>query len=426
MFFSDREARLFWKETLDLPDLATGASAPRPTSGSREHVERLRSILRSKVEPEYVLERVQHYLTLNIENDIEEVHIPIESGRDLLSSPIDPRDGMLVDDDGGDFLWRGGFHVMGGKRKSFKTFAAFHLALALAEGPGNHWLSFSTVNGPHRTLMILGEGDRYDSQTRLLNMSSLYSREAVDRISFYHPFDPVDGSEIKAPQLVALMRSLDSIVLGSFDHVIVDPYVVFSEGDENSNTEQREVMKSVLAFTKRTKCAVTLNHHARKLDAKTKDPGFDDVRGAGVMLDLATSMSLLWRRDDDPRNTAHFRTDGRYAAPVEPHILTLDPASLLLTVGGTHGGSSNGKVIRERALEREIREHITKFGGHSVRVLAGVLQKSKSSIGRALKTLTDRGDLVANRDPSKPGREIFYTVAPPPAESMWPPEDPMR
>ena len=94
----------------------------------------------------------------------------------------------------------------------------------------------------------------------------------------------------RTPMLEAIV---ETILVGGFDIVIVDPFAETFAGDENSNSELKWAGVLWREVARRTNCAVMLVHHTKKY-AQDMAGDMDAGRGGGSLSGVARMVGTLF------------------------------------------------------------------------------------------------------------------------------------
>lgn len=100
-------------------------------------------------------------------------------------------------------------------------------------------------------------------------------------------------------KVVALCRYAKSI---GCDHIIIDSLAKCT-GAEDNYAEQKSIINSLAEVAKEVKIHVHLVHHARKGGDESKRINKFDVKGSGVLVDLADNLILVSRNKEKEAQT---------------------------------------------------------------------------------------------------------------------------
>jgi len=216
-----------------------------------------------------------------------------------------------------------GILFVGGEPKVGKSLLVANLALALAAGQDRAGFS---VPAARRVLICQFE----------LPVAQFVSRLAAMRRSLGAAADQnllVDtravGHLLSAPQ--GLNHFLVAAREASAEVIVLDPLYSTHDQDENDTRSMAALCQSLLRLRDASKAALIVVHHVRK------SIGRDEIgrafRGSSALHAVGDSYLLLARPSANPA-VVELRFQFRYAAPLAPRLLQLEPHSLWFSAAG--------------------------------------------------------------------------------------------
>jgi len=217
-----------------------------------------------------------------------------------------------------------GILFVGGEPKVGKSLLVANLALALAAGQDRAGFSVPAVR---RVLICQFE----------LPVAQFVSRLATMRRSLGAAADQnllVDtraaGHLLSAPQ--GLNHFLVAAREASAEVIVLDPLYSTHDQDENDTRSMAALCQSLLRLRDASKAALIVVHHVRK------SIGRDEIgrafRGSSALHAVGDSYLLLARPSAN-LTAIELRFQFRYAAPLAPRLLQLEPHSLWFSAAGT-------------------------------------------------------------------------------------------
>jgi hypothetical protein len=168
--------------------------------------------------------------------------------------------------------------VLGGGSKSFKTWVALMLALAVALGV--EWMGFPCAKG--RVLYINLEIRPFYLLKRVRSILAARDLPSPDLLDVWNLRGHAMGIDKLRPIIEARLKS------GYYSMVIIDPaYKILGERVENSNEDMANILNEIERLAVNTGAAVVIPAHFSKGDQSGKSH-LDRVSGAGT-----------WARDPD-------------------------------------------------------------------------------------------------------------------------------
>jgi AAA domain len=200
---------------------------------------------------------------------------PLPRAIRAIDAPPQPPIEWLVED-----LWtKGDIGLIVGDGGAFKSSAALHMAAAIAGG----YSVFGRFRSQQRPVLIVSAED--SAGVILMRLEAFIVGQGWDRtrvLSNIHFFasDEVSLTNVRwQAHLLAEAKRLDA------GFVILDPMAELIDGDENSNTDVRPVIKFVRSLTSATGASVAVVHHAGKAGPEKRT--LDRIRGASALASAA-------------------------------------------------------------------------------------------------------------------------------------------
>jgi AAA domain len=216
-----------------------------------------------------------------------------------------------------------GILFVGGEPKVGKSLLVANLALALAAGQNR--VGFS-VPASRRVLICQFELPTPQFVSRLAVMRQQIGAHADQNLL-------VDtraaGHLLSAPQ--GLNHFLVAAREASAEVIILDPLYSAHDQDENDTRSMAALCQSLLRLRDASKAALIVVHHVRK------SIGRDEIgrafRGSSALHAVGDSYVLLTRPSAN-LTSVELRFQFRYAAPLGPRLLELEPQSLWFSATG--------------------------------------------------------------------------------------------
>lgn len=217
-----------------------------------------------------------------------------------------------------------GILFVGGEPKVGKSLLVANLALALAAGQNR--VGFS-VPAARRVLICQFE----------LPVPQFVSRLAVMR----HPIGAAADENLlvdtrAAGHLLSAPQGLNHFLVvareASAEVIVLDPLYSAHDQDENDTRSMAALCQSLLRLRDASKAALIVVHHVRKSIAR--DEIGRAFRGSSALHAVGDSYLLLTRPSAN-LSAIELRFQFRYAAPLAPRLLELEPQSLWFSAAGT-------------------------------------------------------------------------------------------
>ena len=216
-----------------------------------------------------------------------------------------------------------GILFVGGEPKVGKSLLVANLALALAAGQNR--VGFS-VPAARRVLICQFE----------LPVPQFVSRLAVMR----HPVGAAADQNLlvdtrAAGHLLSAPQGLNHFLVAareaSAEVIILDPLYSAHDQDENDTRAMAALCQSLLRLRDASKAALIVVHHVRK--SISRDEIGRAFRGSSALHAVGDSYLLLTRPSTN-LTAVELRFQFRYAAPLAPRLLELEPQSLWFSAAG--------------------------------------------------------------------------------------------
>jgi hypothetical protein len=216
-----------------------------------------------------------------------------------------------------------GILFVGGEPKVGKSLLVANLALALAAGQDRAGF---TVPAPRRVLICQFELPIPQFVSRLVAMRPQIGANADQNLL-------VDtraaGHLLSAPQ--GLNHFLVAAREACAEVIVLDPLYSTHDQDENDTRSMAALCQSLLRLRDASKAALIVVHHVRK------SIGRDEIgrafRGSSALHAVGDSYLLLTRPSAN-LSVVELRFQFRYAAPLAPRLLELEPQSLWFSAAG--------------------------------------------------------------------------------------------
>jgi len=216
-----------------------------------------------------------------------------------------------------------GILFIGGEPKVGKSLLVANLALALAAGQDRAGFS---VPAARRVLICQFELPVAQFVSRLATMRRSLGAAADQNLLV--DTRPV-GHLLSAPQ--GLNHFLVAAREAAAEVIVLDPLYSTHDQDENDTRSMAALCQSLLRLRDASQAALIVLHHVRK------SIGRDEIgrafRGSSALHAVGDSYLLLARPSANPA-VVELRFQFRYAAPLAPRLLELQPHSLWFSAAG--------------------------------------------------------------------------------------------
>lgn len=221
------------------------------------------------------------------------------------------------------FLRKGELSVVVAPRAVGKSWFTYNLATLLDRGEGK-FLGRLEVRRHARTLIAQGELDPWGSESRwrFLTGDAMPERVAETFDSWAiriekmrtNDRDPETGLSWTSEAYVAKVtdRLESTIVAHDIDLLVIDPWAVFFDGEENSKREVQAALDVLRGISLRTGVAILIVHHISKV-ADAREPE-DLWRGSSRLADWASTRVTLmphFRKEADWKKKGLSRAEAR-------------------------------------------------------------------------------------------------------------------
>lgn len=261
-----------------------------------------------------------------------------------------------------------GVGVLGGAPKTFKTWIAAEIALAVASGRAA--FGRFPVRQPGPALFFGAEDSLPALRTRFEGIA------AQRGVTLAHaPLYLLDVAQLRLDRADQLARLSATVAAGAPRLLVLDPFVRLARVDENSAAEVSAVLGSLRELQRTHDLAILLVHHARKASGASPTQAF---RGSGDFGAWGDSNLHVTRRGDELRLCLEHRS----AAAPEPLRLRLvtDPTPHLSLVGG-----NAASPVAADGLQEALLEHLAASPRpHSTTELREAVRRRKADVVAAL------------------------------------------
>lgn len=304
--------------------------------------------------------------------------LPVEPAWRLSQQPLEQR--WLIDS-----LWsEQAVGLIGGEPKSFKSYLALELAVAVSSG--TPCLRHFPVPRAGRVLLYAAEDALHVVRQRLDGISAAagVALRALDIQVITAPRLRLDLADdvVRLTNTVAALRPR---------LLVLDPFVRLHRCDENASGEVAPLLALLRELQRTYRLAVTLVHHAKKGGAKVR--AGQALRGSSEF--HAWGDSMLYLRRHGERVT--LAVEHRAASGIAPLDLQLagDPVSLALRIADTPAEDetpSADATLPERVLEVLAAAH----GPLGLGQLRTACHVRKATLCDVLSDLTGQGRIQRN------------------------------
>jgi len=188
-------------------------------------------------------------------------------------------------------LWTtGDIGLIVGDGGAFKSSAALHIAGAIAGG----YPVFDRFRVVRRPVLIVSAEDSQD--VILMRLEAFCVGQGWDRRRVLGSVHILAGCEPTLANTAWRSHILNECARTEAGFVVLDPFAELLDGDENSNTDVRPIVKYVRAVAKQTGAGVAVVHHAGKAGPDKRL--LDRIRGASALASAARVILFFEFRDD--------------------------------------------------------------------------------------------------------------------------------
>ena len=284
--------------------------------------------------------------------------------------------------------------VLGGASRSFKTWLATELALAVAAGVPALGRFPARAAGP--VLFFGAEDDPGDLRARF---EGIATARAVPFAGLPVYFLDVATLRLDRGEQVQRLRKTVQALRPLL--LVLDPFVrlVAGDFDENSASDVSAVLGALRAVQRDLGCAILLVHHTRK--SPSAHPGHQ-LRGSGDFAAWSASALFLTRRHDELVLSVEHRNAPapppvrvRLVAEPQPHLLVEDLAAAAPMPPCEPASPS---ADEQDPFVAAVLARLAAGPAHTTRELRDALKVRKSTLPATLNALRERG--LVTRSPT--------------------------
>lgn len=173
---------------------------------------------------------------------------------------------------------------------AFKSSAALHIGGAIAGG----YLVFEKFRAVRRPVLIVSAEDSQD--VILMRLEAFCVGQGWNRERVLGSMHIIAGCEPSLASRQWQSHILNECARLDVGFVIFDPLAELLDGDENSNTDVRPIIKFSRLVAQQTGAAVAIVHHAGKAGPEKRQ--LDRIRGASALASAARVILFFEFRDD--------------------------------------------------------------------------------------------------------------------------------
>ena len=290
--------------------------------------------------------------------------------------PLPPDRAWLIDS-----LWLSdAVGILGGHSKSYKTYLAAELALAVASGtPALGCFSTAAGAGP---VLFYGAEDSLEALRARFDGLATARHVSLAALPLYL----LDAPAVRLDRERDLHRLNKTIESVKPRLLVLDPFVRLARIDENSATDVAAVLASLRAMQRTHNVAVMVVHHARKSPASHP---MNALRGSSDFAAWSDTNLYLARKEKSLTLTIQHRS----AASPAPLALAfeLEPAPHLVVLNRVEPAKSATPDVTTNPLAHEVAA-VLKQSPHplSTTEIRDRLHKRKADVVAALKELLEQ------------------------------------
>jgi hypothetical protein len=242
-----------------------------------------------------------------------------------------------------------GILFVGGEPKVGKSLLVANLALSLAAGTDHAGFP---IPAPRRVLICQFELPLPQFVHRLSIMRRGFGKAADEQLL-------VDtraaGHLLSAPQ--GLNHFISAAHQAAAEVIVLDPLYSTHDQDENDTRAMAALCHSLLRLRDASRAALVIVHHVRK--SISRDEIGSAFRGSSALHAVGDSYLLL-RRPAPQLPTVELRFQFRYAAPLPPRLLELDPPTLWFSAVGQAPAAA---PTRRKVENADVAQALAGLGG---------------------------------------------------------------
>jgi AAA domain-containing protein len=244
-----------------------------------------------------------------------------------------------------------GILFVGGEPKVGKSLLVANLALSLAAGSDRTGFPIPT---PRRVLVCQFELPVPQFVGRLAVMRRVMGPAADQNLLVD---TRATGHLLSAPQ--GLNHFLAAARAAAAEIIVLDPLYSTHDQDENDTRAMAALCQSLLRLREASRAALIVVHHVRKSIGRYEIGSA--FRGSSALRAVGDSYLLL-TRPSPQFHTVELRFQFRYAAPLPPRLLELDPHALWFSPAGQPTPEAPARHKVERA---DVIQALTELGGQA-------------------------------------------------------------
>ena len=242
-----------------------------------------------------------------------------------------------------------GILFVGGEPKVGKSLLVANLALSLAAGSDRTGFAIPT---PRRVLVCQFELPVPQFVGRLATMRRIMGN-AADQNLFVDT--RATGHLLSAPQ--GLNHFLSAARAAAAEIIVLDPLYSTHDQDENDTRAMAALCQSLLRLREASRAALIVVHHVRKSIGRYEIGSA--FRGSSALHAVGDSYLLL-TRPSPQFDTVELRFQFRYAAPLPPRLLGLDPHALWFSPAGQPAPTA---AARRKVEQSDITQALADLSG---------------------------------------------------------------